>query len=193
MRSDDEVLLRQWDEASWDRLREHTQLRRVAAGTMALRAGEVDRTLYIVVSGRLEIVLPTSCEIVQWVGPGSVVGELEFFDGRPHSVDAWATSEVCLLGLGHDAFVTFAEREPSLAHAFLFNLGGIVSSRLREARREVPSESAAGVMRSETAAFSPVPRVEVNQRERAAHVEKIQRSSTFQQILMQVDELRRLP
>ena len=55
--SDDLVFLQQRSEEDWARLLDHCELLRFRAGDLIIRAGEQDRSLYIIVEGTLEILL----------------------------------------------------------------------------------------------------------------------------------------
>ena len=63
---------------------------------MVISAGEADRSLYIVVEATLEVTVgrrhPRRVAIV----PGSLIGEVAFFDGRPRGTDVRAASDADL-------------------------------------------------------------------------------------------------
>jgi CRP/FNR family transcriptional regulator, cyclic AMP receptor protein len=100
---------------------------RFRAGEDVVRAGDVDRALYVVLRGRLEAVLPAPNAIDE----GSVFGELAFLDGLPRSATVRALEDGEALRLSFDAFETLAARHPELGRAILLDLGRIAALRLR--------------------------------------------------------------
>ena len=121
--------------AEWDRLIELMERRRFAAGDVVMTRGESDRSLYIIASGSVEVlVLDGRRERpVRVQGPGTVLGEVAFFDGKPRSatVRALAASEV--LRLSAEAFEVLAARHPELGRKFVLDLGRMLALRLRQA------------------------------------------------------------
>jgi CRP/FNR family transcriptional regulator, cyclic AMP receptor protein len=92
-----------------------------------VRAGDDDRALYLVLSGRLEALVGGSPSI----DPGSVFGELAFLDGLPRSATVRAVEDGEALRLSFDAFEVLAARHPELGRAILLDLGRIAALRLR--------------------------------------------------------------
>jgi len=129
-RPDDAVFLPDLDEEDWGRLLAYAEVRRFAQGEIVIPAGATDRSLYIVADGTLEL---TGRDGTATVETGAVIGELPFFDGRPHDAAVRALTDVDLLALSPEAFEVLAAREPSLARAVLLDLGRILSLRLRRA------------------------------------------------------------
>ena len=121
----------------WAVVRNHTEIRRFRAGEVVIASGEVDRALYIVASGSLEVVAPKGSrgrgKRMATVDAGSVIGEMAFFDGKPRSALVRALTDVRLFRLGFDAFEVLAAKEPALARAILLDLGRILAHRLRTA------------------------------------------------------------
>ena len=111
----------------WTRLARHAQRVRFRAGEDVVRAGDDDRSLYVVLSGRLEAAVPGSSAIET----GSVFGEVGFLDGLPRSATVKALDDGEALRLSFDAFETLAARHPELGRAILLDLGRIAALRLR--------------------------------------------------------------
>jgi CRP-like cAMP-binding protein len=128
------VFLGDRPEDDWSRLLGHTEVRRFSAGETMISAGEVDRALYIVAEGRLEILLPGVDGDINFgsIGPGSVVGEIAFLDAGPRSATIRAVSDGELLRLSFEAYEVLAARYPDLGRAILLDLGRILAARLRE-------------------------------------------------------------
>jgi CRP/FNR family transcriptional regulator, cyclic AMP receptor protein len=130
VRTEEDVFLPDLDEAGWDRLITHTQSRRFARGETVIPAGSRDRSLLIVADGSLETAGAGGPAVLQ---TGAVLGELAFFDGKPHDAPVRALTDVDVLVLSQESFEVLAAREPALARAVLMDLGRIVSLRLRRA------------------------------------------------------------
>lgn len=132
-----EVLLARWSDDDWAKLLAYTSVRRARANEVVIQEGESERAIYFVTAGTLEILVGSGTgrrgRRLSLVKTGSVVGEFAFFDARPRSATARALTDCELLRLGNDAFDVFAAREPILARDLLFDLGRIMSLRLRQA------------------------------------------------------------
>jgi CRP-like cAMP-binding protein len=124
-----------WTDDEWARLLRHAAARPFRLGETVIRAGESERSLMIVVDGRLDVffragqfgreVRRQSCDA------GSVIGEQAFLDGLPRSATIRAVTDGRLMQLTPEAFEAFAGHWPALGKRFLFDLGRIVSLRLR--------------------------------------------------------------
>lgn len=127
------VFLRDRTEEDWERLLAHAEAVRFAAGDILIRAGERERSLYVLASGRLELLLPGEAGdlAIGTIEPRTVVGEMAFLDGRPRSATLRALTDGELYELRFDAFETLAARYPELGRAILLDLGRILAGRLR--------------------------------------------------------------
>ena len=115
-------------EEDWAVVLAHTETRRFAAGDVVIRAGDDDRALYLLTAGTLAV---ASGAAFRTIDAPSVVGEVAFLDGGRRSLTLVAQSDGELRRLSLEAFETLAGRHPELARAMLFDLGRIVSLRLR--------------------------------------------------------------
>lgn len=125
------VFLARASRADWERLAACCSVRRFRAGDTVVQQGERAQSLYIVARGSLEV--RRGARRLAHVPEGSVFGEQAFFDGEPRSADVVAASDGELLELGADDLELLAARDPQLARAVLFDLGRILSLRLRAA------------------------------------------------------------
>lgn len=119
----------------WTRFLSVARRRAFSPGEVIVNQGETSREFYIVASGRLEVVAaePKGAERhVYFVEPMSIFGEQAFFDGLPRSATVRALSEGALFGVTPDAFEVLSARFPDLTRLALFDLGRILSLRLRE-------------------------------------------------------------
>lgn len=128
---DKAVFLAPASRADWERLAACCSLRRYRAGETVVREGDTAQTLYIVARGALEV--RRGERMIAAVPEGSVFGEQAFFDGEPRSASVVAVADVELLELGARDLEQLAARDPQLARSVLFELGRILSLRLRAA------------------------------------------------------------
>lgn len=141
--ADELVLLPAWGDDDWAKLLAHTETRQFLAGEDAIGRGEVDRGLYLVAAGTVEVLVPRRGgqrpQRLAVIEAGSIVGEQAFLDGKPRSATVRAVSSARLLRLSVEAFEVFAAREPKLALDLVFDLGRILSLRLRQTTAVVSS------------------------------------------------------
>lgn len=131
---DEFVFLTHWSDEDWRILADYTETRRFRAREVLVRTGEPDRSLYILLSGRLEAVVGEGVRARRTpIGEGALFGEIAFFDGRPRSADVRALTEGEVLRLGVEQFSALAARHPDVARDVLFDLGRLLASRLRRA------------------------------------------------------------
>ena len=128
------LVIPQWDETAWRELFSFAQPVQVRAGELLIRSGTTERALFFVTSGSLDIVRSigdTSLGRVAAVLPGSVVGELGFFDGRPRTAKVWATVESMVLRLDDEGYRRYLAAHPVRAAELMFALGRLMALRLR--------------------------------------------------------------
>jgi CRP-like cAMP-binding protein len=132
-----EMILGDLSEAEWEALLNFVERKHYAVGARVLRQGEADRTLYILLSGQVEVIDESSRnrKLIATIYAGSVLGELAFFDGAPRSATVFATQASELLALPYSSFDKLATWHPRIARALLFDLGRVLSGRLRRAEK----------------------------------------------------------
>jgi CRP-like cAMP-binding protein len=133
--SDNDALRLAWDEEAWKKLLVRTEPQRFRAGDIVIQRGAMDRTLYFVAAGSLEVgvyrVGKEGAAPIARISAGSVIGEQSFFDDQPRSTNVWAVSDGEVLRLTPEAFDEFGREDPALARDLLFALGRVLSARLR--------------------------------------------------------------
>jgi NTE family protein len=103
----------------------------VPAGEWLFRQGDEDESLYVVRSGRLEVVVEEpEPMVVRVLARGSALGELALLTGSPRSASVRARRDTELLRLHRDRFASLLQDEPSFATALTRELG----NQLRESR-----------------------------------------------------------
>jgi CRP-like cAMP-binding protein len=128
------LVVPQWREADWAMFLSHAQPLRVARGKVLIQEDASERVIYFVSSGLLEVTSVMSSQsmgTLAKVHPGSVVGELSFFDGRPRSAKVWSVADSELHRLDYDAFLRYADAHPRQACDLLMGIGRVVALRLR--------------------------------------------------------------
>ena len=100
-RDDDLLVLPQWDVDAWCDFFAYTQPTHVPAGSVLIQRDGTERSLFFVTSGVLEVSASLdghSLSPLAKIMPGSVVGEIAFFDQQPRSAKVWALEDKDELG-----------------------------------------------------------------------------------------------
>jgi CRP-like cAMP-binding protein len=93
--------------------------RTLQKGEILFDADSTDEILYILVSGKFEVLQmigPNSSISVETLKQGSMMGELSFIDGQPHSMRLIAKMESNVLMLEKEAFESLVEKQPLLTY-----------------------------------------------------------------------------
>jgi CRP/FNR family cyclic AMP-dependent transcriptional regulator len=128
------LVVPQWQHADWETFFSHARRLNVAQGNVLIQEDASERVIYFIASGLLEVTSALggrSMETIAKVHPGSVVGELSFFDSRPRSAKVLAVADSELYRLDYDAFLQYAEAHPRRACDLLLAIGRVVALRLR--------------------------------------------------------------
>ena len=128
------LVVPEWDESCWRDLFSYAHPVPIKRGELLIQTGVTERALFFVASGALDIVSSlgdSSLGRVAAVLPGSVVGELGFFDGQPRTAKVWATADSMLLRLDAEEYRRYLETHPVRAAELMFALGRLMSLRLR--------------------------------------------------------------
>lgn len=134
--SEDLVFLADRSRHDWGKLLHQTETYRFSKGDVLIRQGDMTRAFYIVIFGQFEELASPEQGRRQRrlaiIDQGSVIGVQTFLDGLGHPTDVRAVADGEVARLSFEAFEVLAAREPELARAILFDLGRIVSLRLRQ-------------------------------------------------------------
>ena len=117
--------------ADLDSLLTHSRPVLFTAGEAIVREGATGRSLYQVISGRVEVqkeVQPGHSIHVAELGPGEVFGEMTLFQGAPRSATVRALEDSRLLRVDRAGVRELLERDPDLLERF----AKLVNSRRRE-------------------------------------------------------------
>lgn len=116
----------------------------VPAGDFIFREGEAGAELFVVLSGRVELLAGPDGRRLASLEPGGVFGELSFFESRPREVSARAGADSRVIRLDRAAFDRVTTEAPQLAVSMLQQLSrraGEERATLRKTRQARPSAS----------------------------------------------------
>jgi CRP/FNR family cyclic AMP-dependent transcriptional regulator len=118
-----------------DEICQNLHAREVRARTMFVMEEQSSRVVSIIVSGTVRISLVSGSRelILNLIGAGEVLGEINLLDGQGHSADVMATEDTQLYWISSDILHGFMLREPQLG----INLAKILSRRLRLATARI--------------------------------------------------------
>src|SRR5262245_54984934 len=86
----------------------------IPRGDQLIRQGEQAEALYLVVSGRFQVVVDGRDEAVAEIGPGRPIGEIAFFSGGTRTASVRAERDSLVLKLGRSDFDALAAHQPAL-------------------------------------------------------------------------------
>ena len=107
----------------------------VPADETILTLGHTTQALWVVREGQCDVIKPTtngSTTVLATLGPGSVFGEMSFFDGAPHSASVKAQTDASFYWLPREAFDTLERQHPQLTHRITLYIVRIIADRLRK-------------------------------------------------------------
>jgi CRP-like cAMP-binding protein len=127
------------DDAEHGRLLGATEPALAAAGDFVLHKGSASKSLLVVEEGTLEIVDESlgDAVVLARVGPGCVVGEIGFLDGRPRTHDVRAATPCRLRRLTREGLLDLVKDDPALFAKLTIALAELMAHRFRSALREL--------------------------------------------------------
>lgn len=135
--ADHTAILCDLTDAEWDVLIGYMERKLFPASTRIVKVGDDDHTLYLVVSGEVDLLVegPKGPVRILTVTEGSTFGEVGFFDREPRSAHAIARGAVEVLALCPARLEQLVAWHPRLAHKLVMELGRVLSMRLRKLSR----------------------------------------------------------
>lgn len=105
----------------------------VSTGTSIIPGGADNRTLYLIVTGRVQVSLEAEGEIMVLgeFGPGQWVGEMGLIEPAGAAAIVTAIEDSRVLCLSHDDFMALRRRRPMLTSILLRVLTNDLAERLR--------------------------------------------------------------
>ncbi|HWU23374.1 MAG TPA: cyclic nucleotide-binding domain-containing protein [Nocardioides sp.] len=123
-----------WTAETWVQVLAFSDQRRLRPRERLIRAGDVDRSVFILQEGLLEAVVRTHGGTRRFpMEPGAVIGEVAFFDGEERSADVVAVDPSLVRRFSEESLERLSARHPDLGRAFVFGLGTLLAFRLRRA------------------------------------------------------------
>lgn len=146
-------LLRQIDKETRSRLLSLAKVRTIEAGQAAVRQGEVDRVLYVILEGRMAVAKRYSTgrgasqkKVVAFLEAGAVFGEAAFFFGHERTADVIALEPTKILWIPHDpSMKTLDTSRGEELQTRIWFLQALVSGSFL---KEVPTEALDAVIHS---------------------------------------------
>jgi NTE family protein len=139
---------------------DHARWVNLTAGEWLFRQGEAGDSLYVVRTGRLEVVLehPETAAVRQ-LGRCAVVGELALLTASPRSASVRAVRDTELLCLGREDFAALLRSEPEFAVALTRELGRELQASRPIAAPERPRPATITLLEvGDSSAFGPFTR-----------------------------------
>ena len=109
----------------------------ISGGEVLFRRGEPGDSLFIVVTGRLQIVRDRgerSLQVIRDLGPGENIGELSLLTGEPRSATVRAVRDTQLICLSREQFDGLLERHPRP----MMQLARMLATWLRDTTLGIP-------------------------------------------------------
>ena len=120
-------LFRELDPAALRDLALETVRVRLGGGETLMREGDAGDAMYVVVSGRLSVVVEPEHSIAE-IGRGETVGEMALLTGAPRSATVRGLRDTMLLRLSRSSFDALVERHPKATMA----LARVIVQRLEQ-------------------------------------------------------------
>lgn len=133
LNADDALRLR-FNKDEWRMLGSFLQQHTLRAGDVVIRYQDMDRALYLLESGTLQVYVPDGGPVrrpVAILRPGAVVGEPSLFGDTPRMAQVEAMSAVTVWALTRNRFEEMAARQPELALELLRACGAVMAERMR--------------------------------------------------------------
>lgn len=99
--------------------------RDVAAGETLFEKGDAGDTMYVVLEGRIEV--SVNGELVDSLGPGSLLGEMAIVSEQPRSASATAAEDSKVVSIDETWFIYLIRQTPT----FGIHVMSVMAERLR--------------------------------------------------------------
>lgn len=132
--SADDAFCARLDAQQWRTLSSYLTRHELPRGTELIREGEVDRSVYLLGQGSLQVFRRDAASggaRVVMLRPGSMVGESGLFSAAPHTACVEAMTAATVWALRLPRFEELSSRMPTLALEVLRGAGGVMAARVR--------------------------------------------------------------
>jgi acyl-CoA reductase-like NAD-dependent aldehyde dehydrogenase len=117
-------------------LEEHSKIIQFPAGSCIFKEGEAGDSCYIIESGRVRIELDTpeidSDNVLAYLDPGMILGEMSILDRKPRSASAYADTDVTVRRISTEDIDNLCEFYPKVATSIIMALGRDAALKIRE-------------------------------------------------------------
>jgi CRP/FNR family cyclic AMP-dependent transcriptional regulator len=117
--------------------------RRFTAGQVIFEEGDLGDSLYVIASGEVEVVRPSSKgepRVIKVLGPPEFFGEMSLIDKEYRSATVRARTDAELLHLTAENLTTFRKQHRDGFAFVVINIARVLSSRLREANTRLSAQ-----------------------------------------------------
>lgn len=121
------------DDVEW--LLAHGRRQQLSPGETLIRQGEPVAEIFLVLTGRLRVVLGPARREIARLGAGEIVGEMSFVDARPPSATVEAVEPAQVFAVPRDHLAARLDGEPAFAARFYRALAIYLSTTVRERHR----------------------------------------------------------
>lgn len=128
---DAEPLLQLLKDPKTGKLPAELKHRRVGRGERLIEEGTASDAMYFVETGRFRV--ESDEKLLAEIGPGSAIGEIAFFTGRPRTADVTAFRDASVFELARADYEALLAKRPGLAQAITAEL----ANRLADTNRKV--------------------------------------------------------
>jgi serine phosphatase RsbU (regulator of sigma subunit) len=98
-------------------VRSQSRVRRFAPGEMIVREGEPGLSAFVLLAGECEVIVHN--EVLSWIRPGELFGEIACLEGGTRTASVRAAAESDVLELGGDVLRSELQHSPMLLEGFL--------------------------------------------------------------------------
>lgn len=128
------TIFKDLDRNELEKLQKFIFIKNTAKDSFLFSQGMPGELLYVIISGRVEIVKNTKDHkkiVLATMGPNEIIGEMSLIDSEPRSATGKTSEDSVLLGLTKKSFKEILDSEPRIAAKIMMGLLKIMSSRLR--------------------------------------------------------------
>jgi len=112
-------------------------MRTFASEQRIMQRGEPGREMYLVLTGKADVLAADGHGVLASLERGDVVGEMALLRSRKRTADVIARGEVEVLVIDEDFLRRLRNRYPRVASRFFVNIARILSDRLEQANRRL--------------------------------------------------------
>jgi len=113
----------------YDLFHNEKELHRVNAGDYLFKAGDKGEVMYVLISGKAQILLGS--KVMEDVEPGAILGEMSLIEHTPHSASVLAVSDCEFAAINQKRFHYLIAQTPHFATEIM----RIMAHRLRATNR----------------------------------------------------------